>query len=254
MTKKISNGNANYGSKNIFFAVVIGYDKNGNKVSCNKDSRNTVVKFQAIPLKVSTNTNLATELGVYDTAQYCETYKSAVEIADYWNKSYKSNGTYFDDFGGNIGESRSFRGRRMLNESKLLDAIRKYDSDKLDSIEALVHSEYSLTLDGLIALYRHFYRTDIDFFTEFLEYTGDRRNEWLKDEYEWWDFIKTYVAYKLLDDISVNEIVQAVIDEEYVNYISDPDDIFEEFNRNEIGKWAEGICAELGIQAPDMED
>lgn len=153
-----------------------------------------------------------------------------------------------------VSESRSSRGGRTLNESKLLDTIKKYDSRKLDSIEALVHNEYSLTLDGLVALYRHFYRTDIDFFTEFLEYTGDRGNDWLKDEYEWWDFIKTYVAYKLLDDISVKEIVQAVIDEEYVNYMSDSDDIFDEFNRNETGKWAEGICAELGIQAPEMED
>lgn len=153
-----------------------------------------------------------------------------------------------------VSESRASRGGRTLNESKLLDAIRKYDSDKLDSIEALVHNEYSLTLDGLIALYKHFYSNDISFFTEFLEYTGDRGNDWLKDGYEWWDFIKTYVAYKLLDDINIEKIVQAIIDEEYANYISNPDDIFEDFNRNETGKWAEGICAELGIQAPEMED
>lgn len=82
--------------KNLFFVVVIGYDKNGNKVSCNEGLRDTVVKFQAIPLKVNSSTNLATELGVYYIAQYCETYKHTVELADLWNTSYKDNGTYFE--------------------------------------------------------------------------------------------------------------------------------------------------------------
>ena len=82
--------------KNLFFVVVIGFDRNGNKVSCNDGLRDTVVKFQAIPLKVNSSVNLATELGVYDTAQYCETYKHAIEVANAWNESYKRNGTYFE--------------------------------------------------------------------------------------------------------------------------------------------------------------
>lgn len=83
------------GKKNIFFVVVIGYDKNGNKVACNKGLRDTVVKVQAMTMKVSTNTNLATILGEYYVAQYCETYKRAVELADSWNEDYKNNGSYF---------------------------------------------------------------------------------------------------------------------------------------------------------------
>lgn len=83
-------------NKNIFFAAVIGYDKNGNKVSCNEGSRDTVVRYQAIPLKVNTSANMATELGVYYIATYCETYRHAVELADFWNTSYKDNGTYFE--------------------------------------------------------------------------------------------------------------------------------------------------------------
>ena len=50
----------------------------------------------------------------------------------------------------------SARTNKMLNESELIDTIKKYDRDKLDVIEALVHNEYSLTLDGLLALYQHF--------------------------------------------------------------------------------------------------
>lgn len=83
-------------NKNNFFVVVIGYDKNGNMVACDKGLRGTVVKVQAMPLKVSTNTNLATKLGAYYIAQYCETYKHAVELADSWNDDYKSNGSIFE--------------------------------------------------------------------------------------------------------------------------------------------------------------
>lgn len=83
-------------SKNLFFAVVIGYDKNGNKVSCNDGLRDSVVKFAAIPIKVNSSVNLATELGVYYIAQYCDTYKYAVELTDDWNDEYKYNGTYFE--------------------------------------------------------------------------------------------------------------------------------------------------------------
>ena len=83
------------GKKNIFFVVVIGYDKKGNMVDCDKGLRGTVVKVQAMPLKVSTNDNLASKLGAYYIAQYCETYKRAVELADSWNDDYKNNGSYF---------------------------------------------------------------------------------------------------------------------------------------------------------------
>ena len=151
----------------------------------------------------------------------------------------------------------SARTDKMLNESELIDTIKKYDRDKLDVIEALVHNEYSLTLDGLLALYQHFYNDDISFFTEFLGYTGDKGNAWMADEYEWWDFVKLYVAYKLLDDISIEEIIQAIIDEEYGNYLHPNCDLFDEFekyNRNDTRKWVKGFCAEVGIKAPDMED
>lgn len=84
------------GKKNNFFVVVIGYDKNGHMVACDKGLRDTVVKVQAMPLKVSTNTNLATKLGEYYIAQYCETYKRAVELSDSWNDDFKNNGSYFD--------------------------------------------------------------------------------------------------------------------------------------------------------------
>lgn len=151
----------------------------------------------------------------------------------------------------------SVRTNKMLNESELIDTIKKYDSDKLNVIEALVHNEYSLTLDGLLALYKHFYNDDISFFTEFLEYTGDKGNDWLADEYEWWDFVKLYVVYKLLNDISIEEIIQAIIDEEYYNYLPSNCDVFDDFDHTkpkDVGKWVDGICAKLGIQAPDMDD
>lgn len=151
----------------------------------------------------------------------------------------------------------SARTNKMLNESKLIDTIKKYDSDKLNVIEALVHDEYSLAIDGLIALYEHFYSNDISFFTEFLGYTGDKGNDWLADEYEWWDFVKLYIAYKLLDDISIEEIVQAIIDEEYVNYLPSNGIMFDDFdhtNSQNIGKWVKGFCAKVGINAPDMDD
>lgn len=96
INEMVSDTNRINSFKNLFFVVVIGYDKNGNKVSCNEGLRDTVVKSQAIPLKVNSSANLATELGVYYIAQYCETYKHAVELADFWNTSYKDNGTYFE--------------------------------------------------------------------------------------------------------------------------------------------------------------
>lgn len=151
----------------------------------------------------------------------------------------------------------SARTSKILNESKLIDTIKKYDSDKLDVIEALVHNEYSLTIDGLLALYQYFYSNDIDFFTEFLDYTGDRGNDWLADEYEWWDFVKLYVAYKLLDDVSVEKIVRAIIDEEYYNYLPSNGTMFDDFDHTipqNVGKWVEGFCAKVGIKAPDMDD
>ena len=82
--------------KNLFFTVVIGYDKNGNKVSCNDGLRDSVVKYVAVPMKINSSANLATELGVYYIAQYCETYKHAVELSNHWNEDYKYNGTYFE--------------------------------------------------------------------------------------------------------------------------------------------------------------
>ena len=88
-------------------------------------------------------------------------------------------------------------------------------------------------------------------------YTGDEKDGWLEDEYEWWDFVKTYAAYKLLDDISAEEIVQAIIDEEYTNYLPYNCDMFDNFktnDRDDTIKWVEGFCARVGIKAPNMED
>ena len=67
----------------------------------------------------------------------------------------------------------SARKRKMLNENKLIDTIKKYDRDKIDTLNALCDGDYSLTIECIIALYRYFYSNDIDFLTEFLEYTGD---------------------------------------------------------------------------------
>ena len=142
---------------------------------------------------------------------------------------------------------------KTVNESTIYDMIQKYRSDNLYFLDLIVgdnvdddEKDYGLTLGGLIALYQHFYSNDISFFLEFIE-SVDEKSDFLDgyDGYlDFFKYAKFYLAYKLLDDISEEEIICAVENGDYYNYLGS-DNMFEDFDERKQSEWADGIRAKL---------
>lgn len=143
--------------------------------------------------------------------------------------------------------------KNIMNENVLHDNIEKYRSDNLYFIDLITgidedddDDKYALTFDGLIALYRYFYSTDIDFFLEFIE-NVDESSDFLNGYAlsDFYNYVKLYIAYKLLEDVSEEDIIKAVEDEEYRNYLGSGNDMFCAFDEHRAYDWAEEIRERL---------
>lgn len=82
------------GPKTFSVAVINGYDSDGKLIDFKYQSRLKAVKYSAVALKVSFSENLATKFSAYHSATLCPTYKKAKELAEFWNKAFKENGTF----------------------------------------------------------------------------------------------------------------------------------------------------------------
>ena len=148
--------------------------------------------------------------------------------------------------------SRSAAYGKRMNEN-LYEDIEKYMPANVPFINLITSmndeddDKFGLTLEGIIALYRHFYSTDIDFFLEFVG-NIDEKSDFLNGydgHLDFMQYVKVYFAYKLLEDVSEDEVINAVVDEEYTNYLGSSNDMFNVFRSNQQEEWADGIRAEL---------
>ena len=106
--------------------------------------------------------------------------------------------------------------------------------------------EYGLTYEGFVALYQTLYSEDTSMFTDFISDVFDDSNaDSISDTLMY--YVKNFLAERLFGDVSDEDIIEAIKEGDFYNYLGGNNPLFEEFSNSDINKCVSKIEDMLGI-------
>jgi len=120
--------------------------------------------------------------------------------------------------------------------------------------------KYQMTVEGLHAIYQALYRgEDVYGAIEFVNFAIDNGIEspmgvpYGISSNSMRECLMSFIYNKLVDDVSDEEILNAIYDGEHLNYINSRDDMFENFENEDYREWANEVANILGIVIKNAE-
>ena len=134
---------------------------------------------------------------------------------------------------------------------KKINEMQKPKKDLAGLVLGFDDTEYAITLDGLLAIYRALYNGEIEIAVDFFNYMCDKKiyNDEQISTME--NALCEFVYGRIMEEVSERRFLETIYHQDYANYLGSGSKMFVEYPDSRYDEWVRNVAEMTGIRLPN---